>query len=238
MSNIPRTKETPMGGINHSPTSNVSIALTVPAAESLTQAMAELMLGNVSIERLVQLSGGTNFGVGRQRLIEALARFERVVAELQITRSYVHRVVDTIGNNEYNPFDLSTVDIDSLIPSAIDAGMLPDAKAVTDAVNVIKHSGYSGVFFAIDDLIEVTIAKAHRLVDTTKPMIDGPEGTQGYFWANVEANKNTWRQDFMAVLTSMNNLISFWATTAVVCTEAHLIGVSTPGLLSNISTNA
>lgn len=227
-----------MGGINHSPTSQVSLALTVPAAEALTQGMSELMLGNVSIERLVQLTGETHFGVGRSRLIEATAHFGGVVTQLEITRSYVRRLIDMVANPDYTPFDLSVVDVDSFIAECIVAGLLIDSAATNSAVEVIKSQGYNGIFFAISDLIEDATAKAKQLRDVTNVMVDGPEGTQGYFWANVEANRNTWRQDFMTINTAMTYLIAFWATTAAVCTEVHLKGIQAPSLLERISAHS
>ncbi len=227
-----------MGGINHQPTNQVSLVHTVPAAEALTQAVSELMLGNVAIERLIQLSGQTNFGVGRSRLRESSAHFASTIFNLEMVRSYVNRIIDTVANPEYDPFNLSTIDIDTLVNDLISAGLLPNATVVNDAKGVIVSQGYSGVFFMIGDLIDEAIAKGIRLRDLTTEMIDGPEGTQGYFWTNVEANRNTWRQDFMATNTALTNLMTFWATTAAVCTEVHLQGIGAPSLLSNVHMDA
>ena len=44
-----------MGGINHQPTSNISLALTVDAAQSLTEGMSNLMRSNVEIENVVKV---------------------------------------------------------------------------------------------------------------------------------------------------------------------------------------
>lgn len=224
-----------MGGINHQPTSQVSLSFTVPGARALSSAVAELMLGNVAIEDVV-LTNPSFMGVGRQHLIDALAHFDRVVTQLNSVKSFVSRVQDTLGSNEYNPFDLNTLDAEALVSGAIIAGMLPDDKNVITALETIKQQGYNGIFFEIGDRVDQAIALAKKLSEVVAPMIDGPEGTQGYFWQNVEANRNTFRQDFMRVLTALNGLVHFWTTTAVVCTEVHLTGVGAPSLLNEQST--
>ena len=226
-----------MGGINHQPTSNVSLAFSVPGAEALTKAMSELMLGNVSIEQLIQLNGGTNFGVEKQRLIESGMHFDLGIAELEITGSYVDRIIDMLGNSSYVPFNIGTVNAELLIGSCIKNGLLPDSKQVHEAVAVATNQGYQGIFFAIKDRIDLAISKMITLRDTTNGLIDGPEGTQGYFWQNVEANRNTWRPDFMAALTIMSDLIGFWSATAAICTEVHLVGTDSGSLLDNVKTS-
>jgi hypothetical protein len=221
-----------MGGINHQPTSQVSMQFTVPGARALTMAMAEIFLGNVAIEDVI-LTPTTQFGVGRQHLIEATDHFGRVVTQLTIVKSYVKRVIDTIGNDEYNPFDLSTIDAAALIQGAIDGGLLPDDVVVKEALEATIEHGYTGIFFEISDRIDAAIEKASRLHELTASMVDGPEGTQGYFWLHVETNKNTWRQDFMQALTALDHLVHFWTTTAVICTEVHLTGINSPSLLAH-----
>jgi hypothetical protein len=199
--------------------------------------MAELMLGNVAIERHIQVSEGTNFGVGRQRLIEAVSHFGGVAIQLRIVHSYVNRIIDMIGNPEYEPFDLTIVDVDTFIERCIAAGLLSDARAARTAIEVIKTEGYNGIFFRITDLIDGVVEKVDILTNLTNVMVNGPEGMQGYFWTNVEANRNSWRTDFMAVLTALTDLITFWATTAAVCTEVHLMGVQAPSLLIHVNTS-
>lgn len=224
-----------MGGINHQPTSNVSLAFSVPGAEALTKAMSELMLGNVSIEQLIQLNGGTNFGVEKQRLIEAGMHFDLGISELEIAGSYVDRIIDMLGNSSYVPFDISSVNAELLIEDCINAGLLTNSHQVHEAVSVTTEQGYQGIFFAIKDRIENSIMKLITLRNTTNCLVDGPEGTQGYFWQNVEANRNTWRPDFMAALTSLTDLIGFWSASAAICTEVHLVGTNSGSLMSNVN---
>ena len=210
-----------MGGINHQPTSQISIALSVPAAGALSKAHAELLLGNCSIEELIQLTTTTHFGVGRQKLIQARSHFEMSISELQIALSYVARITDMVGNAEYQPFDISAIDAEELIEACIAAGILPDSTEVRTAITVAKTTGYQGIFFEIKDRLEAAVTEVRALCETTDPMIEGSEGTQGYFWQNVENNRTSWRSDYMAALTAMTNAVAFWSATAAICSSAR-----------------
>lgn len=226
-----------MGGCNHQPTRNVSIAFTVPAARALTMAIAQLNMGNVAIEDTI-LTGGTNFGVQRLHLIDAATHFGGVVTQLQTVKHYVGRVIGTLGSDEYDPFDLSVVNVDDFIAEMIAAGLLSDDVAIHDAVDAIKREGYNGIFFETDRLIDEAIIAAKTLCSTLEPMIDGPEGKQGYFWDQVEANNNTWRADYMRVDTALTTLFGFWKTTGAVCTEVHYVGTDAGSLLDHTGTEA
>lgn len=227
-----------MGGINHQPTSQISIALSVPAAGALSKAQSELMLGNCSIEELIQLTQTTHFGVGRQKLIQARMHFEMGVSELHEVKSYVDRITDMIGNPDYQPFDLSDINAAELIEQCIAAGLLPDSIEVRNAITVTTTAGYQGIFFEIGDRLVKAIAKLEALCETTDPMVEGPEGTQGYFWQNVEGNRTSWRSDYMSALTAMTNLISFWSATAAICTEVHHHNTKTGSLLTHTHASA
>lgn len=224
-----------MGGINHQPTSHVSLTLTVPAAQALSNALVALWEGNSEIENVVMLTGNTAFGAGRAHLRIASACFGSVVDQLTIVRSFISKVLDTLADPQYQPFDLAIVgDTTAFIELLVGLKMLPDSEATRRAIKATQDEGYRGMFYAIGDLIDKAIGAADVLHNETESMVDGPEGGQGYFWSNVEAGNNGWRQCFFAAMTALTELVTLWATTGAICTQAHLVGAHGKSLLDRV----
>mgnify|MGYP000892771817 CR=1 FL=1 len=122
--------------------------------------------------------------------------------------------------------------------ACIAAGILPDSTEVRTAITVAKTTGYQGIFFEIKDRLEAAVTEVRALCETTDPMIEGSEGTQGYFWQNVENNRTSWRSDYMAALTAMTNAVAFWSATAAICTEVHHHHTQTGSLLTHSRASA
>jgi hypothetical protein len=222
-----------MGGIDHQPTSNVSLRHTVPAAAALSEAQIGLWSGNNEIELLIMLTGDTVFGAGAGRLERAATFFSAGSSALKVVKSHISKVVDTLGNPDYEPFDLSLVgDIDEFIDRLIHAGLLSDTAIARQASKATRDEGYRGMFFETGGLIDDAAAKLAELATLTSSMVRGPEGTQGYFWLNVEAGRTDWRQTFLRANTALTDLTQFWTTTSVICTEAHLKGAFDLSLLN------
>ncbi|GEM_PF-2958788 len=222
-----------MGGIDHNPTSNASKKFTVPAERALSQALASFFAGNAVVEDAIMTDEALSYGAGRGHLGLAVTNFEAASGQLGVCSSYVKQLIGVMSVGDYEPFEPTTsLDLDAFYAELVAAGLVPDAKAARDIIEVLREGSYTAVFRRYLEMIESLQDSLEVLSGLTAEMRDH-EGLQGLFWASVEANRRPFRQAFAFALTKFNEVLTAWHVTALISTETYLKGTKAPGLMSN-----
>ena len=155
--------------------------------------------------------------------------------DLELVHDGVNLIIETLSRGDYSPFSPSIINVDEFVSRAQKESMLPKSDVVICAREDCIKGGYEAMFSHIIEMIDSAILSTNSLINLTNTMIDGPEGKQGYFWFTVETNKKPWRQIFSHTVTMWQDLLSYWMTSALICTEVHNKGANIPSLFENIS---
>lgn len=219
-----------MGGINHSPTSNVSRDITVPASAAISHGMIQFLEANAHVEDAIPLEV-REFGAAKMKLRLALDSLKASVTQDEIARHFVRRMVQAIERPDYQPFETITSRPVQLAEAFVAISMLPDSTAVQAAAQTLEAGDYHKSFLSYDAQLDRIIGATKEVIDLLEDYLDSEKADQGYFWIEVEAGRLPFRQVYARALTSRLTFIVAWQTTALISTEVHLKAIDGPSLL-------